>query len=168
MEVTRKYSEFLRNEAPDRLITFATDKYFDDICLEFVDFIAINNYYGWYKKTLEDWAPFIKDACKAAIEKGVGDKPIVMSEFGCPALQNCTDLNEVGWSMQYQSKFLKTVIDLCVETEGFSGALIWQFADTKSAHGLAKARMFNNKGLLDEYRRPKMSYYTAKELFEKI
>lgn len=31
-----------------------------------------------------------------------------------------------------------------------------------------RARSFNNKGILDEYRRPKESYYTVKKLYFEI
>lgn len=167
-EISRKFCELLRNTAPDRLITYATDKYLNDICLEFVDFISLNYYFGWYKGTLNDWKDFIECARKVAIEKGVGEKPIIMSEFGCAALQGYSNFSGDKWTMQYQSEFLKTVIDLCVSTDGFCGSLVWQFADVKSSAGIAKARQFNNKGLVDEYRRPKMAYYTVKELYNKI
>lgn len=167
-DIARQIRELLTSVAPDRLITYATDKFFDDICLEYADFIAINNYYGWYTATLGDWKEFIEGARDVAKAKGVGDKPIIMSEFGCPSIHECSEFSSHKWSMQYQSEFLKTVIDLCDKTDGFCGTLVWQFADTKSDHGLAKVRLFNNKGILDEYRKPKMAYYTVKELFSKI
>jgi len=166
--LTKAYRDLLKEIAPDRLISYATDKYIDDKCLDLVDFISLNYYFGWYKGTLDSWDEFIADARRVAEEKGVGDKPIIMSEFGCAALQGYSHFSNEKWTMQYQSEFIKKVITICKETEGFCGTLVWQFADIKSEHGLAKARQFNNKGILDEYRRPKMAYYTVKELYEKI
>lgn len=166
--LTKAYRDLLKSIAPDRLISYATDKYFDDKCLDLVDFISLNYYFGWYKGTLDSWDEFITDARRIAQEKGVGDKPIIMSEFGCAALQNYSHFSGEKWTMQYQCEFIKKVISLCAKTDGFCGTLVWQFADIKSEHGLAKARQFNNKGILDEYRRPKMAYYTVKELYKDI
>ena len=53
-------------------------------------------------------------------------------------------------------------------TDGFCGTLVWQYADIKSAKEINRARHFNNKGLVDEFRRPKMSYYMVKDLFKNI
>lgn len=166
--LTKAYRDLLKSIAPDRLISYATDKFFDDKCLDLVDFISLNYYFGWYKGTLDSWDEFVADVKVSAKEKGVGDKPIIMSEFGCASLQGYSHFSGEKWTMQYQCEFIKKVIDLCIKTDGFCGTLVWQFADIKSEHGLAKARQFNNKGILDEYRRPKMAYYTVKELYEKI
>ncbi|MBQ3472173.1 MAG: hypothetical protein IJH17_07440 [Clostridia bacterium] len=49
---------------------------------------------------------------------------------------------------------------------------IWQFADcrvTEEGDWFAtRARCHNNKGIVDEYRRPKMAYDTVKELFGRL
>ena len=50
-----------------------------------------------------------------------------------------------------------------------SGAFIWQFADCRVGGGRLVChprRSHNNKGVLDEYRRPKLAYDTVKEFFE--
>jgi len=164
--LTKAYRDLLKSIAPDRLISYATDKFFDDKCLDLADFISLNYYFGWYTGTLDSWDKFVADVKASAKEKGVGDKPIIMSEFGCAALQGYSHFSGEKWTMQYQCEFIKKVIDLCIKTDGFCGTLVWQFADIKSEHGLAKARQFNNKGILDEYRRPKMAYYTVKNLYK--
>ena len=165
-DLTKKFSELIRGKDGSRLITFATDKFFDDICLEFADFVSLNYYYGWYGGTLEKWEPFIKGVRDLMIKKGVGDKPVVMSEFGCAAMQGFDDFGHDKWTMQYQGKFLKTVIDLAFATDGFCGTFVWQFADTTSDVNINRARGFNNKGIVTEHRRPKSAYFTVKELYE--
>ena len=48
-----------------------------------------------------------------------------------------------------------------------SGAYIWQFADVRVAEEWAhgRPRTMNNKGVFDEFRRPKMSYETVQACF---
>lgn len=167
-EISRQFKEVLRSIAPNRLITYACNRYFDDICLDQVDFIALNYYHGWYRGTVKDWKPFFDDVMADAEKRGLSDKPIVMSEFGCAGLWGYSNFSADKWSMQYQCDMVKTVIDLCVETEGFCGTFVWQYADIKSAAEINRARQFNNKGLVDEFRRPKMAYYVVRDLYKNI
>ena len=46
---------------------------------------------------------------------------------------------------------------------------LWQFADCRVTEEWAmhRPKTHNNKGVVDEYRRPKMSYAVVKELFQK-
>ena len=50
-----------------------------------------------------------------------------------------------------------------------SGVFLWQFADCRVTEEWAmhRPKTHNNKGVVDEYRRPKMSYAVVKELFQK-
>ena len=57
-----------------------------------------------------------------------------------------------------------------------SGVFIWQFADCRVTDEKTneadrwwstRARCHNNKGIVDEHRRPKMAYDVVKEKFEK-
>ena len=59
---------------------------------------------------------------------------------------------------------LTEVINDSIATEGVCGTLVWQFCNSPSDMDLAKARGFNNKGILDEYRNPKSAYFAVKEL----
>lgn len=165
-QITKLFSEFIRNNDNSRLITYATCRFDKDICLEFTDFVSLNYYMGWYTGSLNDWDDFIKGIRAKMIEKGVGDKPVVMSEFGCAALQGFDDFAHNKWTMQYQSDFVKKVIELTFSEDGFCGTFVWQFADIVSDININRARGFNNKGLLSEHRRPKTSYFTVKELYK--
>ena len=130
--------------------------------------MALNYYMGWYAGSLNDWQGFIKGIRQKMIDKGVGDKPVVMSEFGCAAIAGYDDFGHNKWTMQYQSDFVETVIKLAFAEEGFCGTFVWQFADIVSDIDINRARGFNNKGLVNEYRRPKTSYFTVKDLYSKL
>ena len=167
-DLTKRYSEFVRGSDDSRLVTYATCRFDKDICLEFVDFVALNYYMGWYSGSFSDWNGFIHGIRAEMIKKGVGDKPVILSEFGCAAIYGYSNFSADKWTMQYQSEMLEKVISLCKDEDGFAGTLVWQFADIRSDININRARSFNNKGLLDEYRRPKMSYYTVKKLYSSI
>ncbi len=167
-DLTKAFSQFVRESDPTRLVTFATCRFDKDICLEFVDFVALNYYMGWYTGSLNDWEGFIKGVRQKMIDKGVGDKPVVMSEFGCAAIAGYDDFGHNKWTMQYQSDFIETVIRHAFAEDGFCGTFVWQFADIVSDININRARGFNNKGLLSEHRRPKTSYFTVKELYKKL
>ncbi|MBP3638246.1 MAG: hypothetical protein J6K13_11875 [Clostridia bacterium] len=49
-----------------------------------------------------------------------------------------------------------------------SGVFLWQFADCRICDEwfTSRPRSYNNKGVVDEFRRPKMSYAVVKELFQ--
>lgn len=161
--LTREFSKFVRNADNSRLVTYATCRYAKDICLEFTDFISLNYYMGWYTGSFDDWDKFFEDIPKIAEEHNVKGKPVVMSEFGCAAVFGNSNFSYDKWTMQYQSEMLEKVISL--SQKNGMGTFVWQFADIKSDININRARSFNNKGILDEYRRPKMSYYTVKRLY---
>ena len=57
-----------------------------------------------------------------------------------------------------------------------NGALIWQYCDIRAGtrtresgirRALSRPRSFNNKGIVNEYRRPKLAYYAVKDCFSK-
>ena len=49
------------------------------------------------------------------------------------------------------------------------GRFIWQFCDVRvsSEWFAGRPREMNNKGIVDEYRRPKLAYEKVKEIFQK-
>ncbi len=167
-EFTKMACEQVRNLDSSRLISFASDRFLRDISLEFCDIVALNNYFGWYYGEESDWEGYIKGFRQSLNERGFGDKPVMMSEFGVPALYGNSSLDGEKWSMEYQAKYLKNVIELCEKEECVCGTAIWHLFDFPSNKDIAKARSYNNKGILNEYRKPKLAYYTVKELYKNI
>lgn len=166
-EITKLFAERIRELDNTRLITYATNRALIDICLEFADVICINRYIGWYDGKLDEWQNFVNDV-KAYFQKcGVGDKPIVMSEFGVGAVYGTRGFDDLKWSENYQVEFYRHTLDLFLNDADMSGVYLWQFSDIRSnaQWSLLRARSFNNKGLLNEHRQPKLAYYAVKEIF---
>ncbi|RPI62937.1 MAG: hypothetical protein EHM48_03275 [Planctomycetaceae bacterium] len=160
----------IRELDPTRPLTFATNRIYSDICLDLADIISVNIYPGWYDGELDHIAPAL-DNLNAHLKKTGCDKPLIISEIGAAALYGFRDINNGKWTEQYQADLLNAVIrHLFVDNKRASGLSIWQFCDmrTSKEFTIRRARTFNNKGVLDEYRRPKMAYAVVKDLFRKI
>ena len=130
------------------------------------DVVSINLYPQWYHN-----APIKEgmDRKVAEIRAGGGeDKPIIMSEIGGGAIYGYHDpIGEAKWSEERQCTILRQQIEAVLSHPDFSGIFIWQFADVRVDEGwaMSRPRTHNNKGVVNEYRQPKMSYKLVKELF---
>ncbi len=95
------------------------------------------------------------------------DKPFLITEIGCKALYGFRDPLKTRWSEEYQAQVPSEGCDYVLNDDNCAGLAIWQFADTRSyVNGpdiYGRTRGFNNKGVLDEYRRPKLAWYALKE-----
>lgn len=174
---TRLFRETIEKHDRSRLITYASKFPLTDICYEFADFIAINYYIGWYKGPLSDWPGFIDELSAYLDKTGNGHKPLVMSEFGAGAIYGDRETEaEVTWSENYQYDYLEYTLELFLNHPRMNGALIWQYCDIRAGtrtcesgirRALSRPRSFNNKGIVNEHRQPKLAYYAAKKAFLK-
>ncbi len=163
----------LRQLDPTRPVTYATCRPKGDVNLDLADVISVNCYPGWYVGQIEGIPAYLDDLVEFFKEKGFQDKPLIISEIGAGALYGWRDEHGARWSEAYQGNHLQTVIaHMFEQTEAFAGLSIWQFCDMRTSHhvrmALGRPRAFNNKGVVDEYRRPKEAYHKVKELFRRI
>jgi beta-glucuronidase len=154
-------------------VTYACNRWEHDICMDLADIVSINIYPGWYGSDIEGVTAFIDKVVNHFKEKGFDEKPMMIAEIGAGALYGWRDDHETRWTEQYQSKLLTVVIEHMFETsDRFFGLTIWQFGDCRTSHQVGKAigrpRAFNNKGVVDEYRRPKQAFTTVKNLYGRL
>ena len=169
LEMTKVYYEYLKSVNDGRLVVFASRFPLDDLCYEYCDVICFNLYHGWYYSEISDWDKFVEDL-DAYLEKlGQSDKPIIASEFGSAAIYGYHTFDDIRWTEEYQARLFDYTIDLFLNKKGYAGTYIWQFANIRTCQqmGLNRARGYNNKGVVDEYRRPKTAYYTVKDAYAK-
>ncbi len=158
--------ERIRELDASRPTTSATCKHFEDICLDLPDIVSFNIYSGWYldvtaKERHEQEMDWIARA-------GGAGKPVIVSEFGAAAVYGYRDRGRCKWSEERQADIIRENLLVYREDERLSGIFIWQFADCKVTEEewfSTRARCHNNKGVVDEYRRPKEAFDTAKEMF---
>ncbi len=164
-KMTELYSGELRANGGNRLITHASNHPLTDICFGFDDIICINHYTGWYGGDIKSWTKMLASHIERKNELGLGDKPFIYSEFGGAALYGNHTFDNIKWSEEYQAELFDFCLKLFHDSPEVQGWFIWQFCDMRTCRemGNDRARGFNNKGILNEYRKPKMSYFKIRE-----
>ena len=165
LELTKKLYAFLKEKGGNRLVTYATCYPLEDICLAYTDLYCINDYHGWYRYDLPGTADYVKELHAHIEAQGLPARPMIMSEFGAAAIYGKRDFDTEIWSENYQAELLDYCIRLFLTDEKFGGCYIWHFADARTSFkNLNRARGYNNKGILNEYRKPKLAYDAVKKV----
>lgn len=171
-----KLAKTVREEDATRLVSYASCRREHDICFEYADVIAINNYPGWIDNT-PDWTKATSDYIEPAIayyaeyfkKDEFVNKPLIFTEIGTGALYGCHDRANAQWSEEFQAEYVQRACRAIMDNPRYTGVTLWQFFDTRSfvnaGQVRTKPRGFNCAGLVDEYRRPKMAYDAVKALF---
>ena len=165
LDMTKLYYRFLKENGGNRLITYASDKPFEDICFDYCDVISLNQYFGWYYGRRDSWKDFLAQFDARRNQLGLSDKPVIISEFGGAAAYGHHTFDDVKWTEEYQAKLLSLCLEEFHRCDYIAGFYVWQFCDMRSDKDLAKAKTLNNKGILNEYRKPKMAYFAVREKF---
>lgn len=169
-EMTKKYYALVKEIGGDRPVVYATCRPMVDTCFEFTDIICLNVYYGWYSGGLDAWAPFLESFIERRNSLGHESKPIILSEFGGGAVYGVHDAELSIWSEEYQAKLLGFCLETFHAHPSVVGSYVWQFCDMRTAAemGMTRARGFNNKGIMNEYRRPKAGFYAVKDCYTRF
>ena len=101
-------------------------------------------------------------------ELKVDNKPVIMSEFGGAALYGQRTFEDIKWSEEYQAEMLSKSIEVFHNCPYIVGFYVWQFCDSRSDKDPTKVKAYNNKGILNEHRQPKMAYFVVKEKYHKF
>lgn len=149
-----------------RPVTFASCKFFTDVCLDLVDIASYNIYPQWY--TTEEPGDYADRLMAWMDEHGAAGKPILFSEFGAGGIYGYHDpLALPKWSEERQARILGDQLRALGERERLTGLYIWQFADVPVSEewALIRPKAQNNKGVVDQYRRPKLAYAVVRECY---
>ena len=150
---------------PTRPITYASNKYENDVCMDLVDIVAMNPYPGWNGinwdeiSGIDHIAPRLAEI-KAAVPK---DKPYMISEIGAAAIYGDHDPYHARWSEEYQAELVKEVCRIVLNDDRYCGLCFWHFSDAKSYINGGRVLGYNDKGLLDRYRRPKLAWEVIRQ-----
>ncbi len=163
----------LRELDPTRPVTYASNHPFDDLCFDLVDIISINSYPGWYIGKIEEIPALLDKIVTHVDATSSARKPMIISEIGAGAIPGWRDWNEAHWTEQYQAKLLDTVIrHLFIDRDRMCGLSIWLYNDFRTSELvsrlLGRPRSYNDKGVVDEYRRPKLAYNVVKDHFRAL
>jgi beta-glucuronidase len=168
--ITKAFAEKVRALDNTRPLTYATMFPLDDICYPLVDIVSVNKYFGWYEGDIKGWESFLiklKDKLK---NDNLEHMPIIMSEFGAGAIYGDNTFESPKWTENYQEKYLAYTLNLFYKDKDIIGTYIWQYCDIRTAKELemGRPRSFNNKGIVNEYRKPKLAYWTVQKIYQSI
>ena len=156
----------LRRLDPTRPISFASCRFFADICMDLVDVVSWNIYPRWY---VDESVQSYSDRLITWMEEhGAAGKPILITEVGAGGIAGYHDAFAMSkWSEERQREILSEQLTVLLNNKRLSGVYVWQFADTHVAEewSMHRPKTQNNKGVVDMFRNPKLSYFTVKELF---
>lgn len=162
----RKQYEQIKSLDNTRPTTSATCRHFTDICLDLPDVVSVNLYSGWYEDC--DISERNDRELEWIGRSGGGGKPVIVSEVGAGAVYGYRDRTYAKWSEERQAQIIRENLAVYLADERISGVFLWQFADcrvTEEEWFQKRPKSFNNKGVVDTYRRPKLAYDTVKEMF---
>ena len=166
-ECYEKQFALIRRLDNSRPCSFASCKFKTDICFGLPDVVSYNIYPLWYHDTpvaeyLDDLYQWIQSETEGK------DKPFLVTEIGAGGLYGYRNPYHSKWTEEYQAEALEQQISAVMNYENCSGVYIWQFCDIRVSEEWfgGRPRTMNNKGVVDEYRRPKLCYDVVKRLFK--
>lgn len=168
-ECYQKQYELLRQLDQSRPRSSASCQFKTDICLGLPEVVSYNVYPLWYHDTpVQDYLKDLYDWIQEETE-GAG-KPFLITETGAGAIYGYRNPSRVKWSEEYQAYAIEKQLEAAFGQEGCSGVYIWQFCDCRVCDSwfASRPRTMNNKGIVDEYRRPKLVYETVKKIFHSV
>ena len=160
--------ELIKSLDVTRPRSFSSCRFKTDICFDLVDVVSYNIYPKWYHNT--PVAMYLDDLYKWVQTTGGAGKPFLITEVGAGAIYGYRTPAKVKWSEEYQVLALEEQLGAILSYKDCSGVYIWQFCDVRVTNDWwnTRPRTMNNKGIVDEYRRPKLSYETVKRIFGSV
>ncbi|MFM2090782.1 MAG: hypothetical protein RLZZ127_1271, partial [Planctomycetota bacterium] len=73
------------------------------------------------------------------------------------------------WTEDYQADLLRYIISEAQDSGYITGVSIWQYCDVRTSRDLAMGRIreYNNKGIVTEYREPKLAFERVRQCFQR-
>ena len=162
--------DLIRKLDISRPCTSASCKFNQDICQDIPDICSWNMYPYWYdERSATEMAGDVMHYVETD-GNGAG-KPFLVSEIGAGGIYAFRDPAHDIWSEDLQAEIIGKQLRELADMENCAGMYIWQFCDVRVSRiswAIRRPKSRNNKGVVDEYRRPKMAYQVVKEIFTKI
>jgi len=158
----------LRALDPSRPLTFASCRFREDRCQGMVDIAGWNIYPLWYHN--DPVKEYLETIIAKREREGMRGKPLIISEFGAGAIPGYHDpVRRAKWSEERQCDILDEQLGVILTHPRVGGAFVWQYCDVRVDEdwAISRPRCMNNKGVVDEYRRPKLVAKIIKRHFAK-
>ena len=162
--------ELIRSLDQSRPASSASCKFHIDLCQDLPDVCSWNIYPYWYEeKSATDKAQELMQGLEQ--DESSAGKPFLITEIGAGAIYGFHSPAHDVWSEELQAEILKKQLTEIAALDDCMGTYIWQFCDVKVCRedwGLRRPKSQNNKGIVDEFRRPKLAYAVVQEIYRGI
>ncbi len=174
-ETVSKEIAYVKSLDASRLVTFASDRREKDVSFGPVDFIAINEYFGWYYGKVDDLGGVLDH-----LHEKFPDKAIFVSEYGSESVAGWTPSAAArpgakNYSLEFQAEYLQRHLEQIYAPERRSfmiGGAPWLYNDfplpvkgNVGDHPESLAYI-NAKGLVTQGREHKPAYFTVQRFYE--
>ena len=166
-----EFTKLIKQLDPTRFTIHASVIPLEDRTYEYFDIVGINYWSGWYyAESIEDGSSNLDK-----IAARYPDKPVVLTSGGWEGIYGYHSYQKrEKWSEEEQAKYLEELIKMYISKDYIVGAIIWTFNDfrvspwvlSNNARWILRPMELNHKGVMDYYRRPKLSYYTMQKVFK--
>lgn len=152
---------------PTRPVTLVSAMGVLEESFEFMDFLCLNRYFGWYQESgqIERGAQFLSAECDLLHD--TYRKPLVLTEFGADALPGHHAQPPEMFSEEYQAEFLNRYIEILRTKPYVIGEHVWNMCDFKTSQAITRAGSYNYKGVFTRDRRPKLAAHRLREIWTK-
>ena len=167
--IQKVYDTYKENDKT-RLVTYASNRYEKDICMDIVDIVAMNPYPGWGGMSFDEVYSIHRIRPRfEELEKAVpADKPYMISETGASAIYGHRDPHQARWSEEYQAQVIEEECHVIFDNPRYCGLAFWHFCDAKSYITGGRVKGFNDKGILNEYRKPKLAWQVITDYVKEL
>ena len=176
-ETVSREIAYVKTLDSSRLVTFASDRREKDVGFGPVDFIAINEYFGWYYGKSDDLGGVLDQ-----LHEKFPDKAIFVSEYGSESVAGWTPSptgrpGAKNYSLDFQAQFLERHLEQIYAPERRSfmiGGAPWLYNDfplpTKGnvADHPESLAYLNAKGLVTQEREHKPAYFTVQRFYKQL
>lgn len=161
--------ELIKELDSSRPHSFSSCKYGEDLCQDLPDVCAWNMYPYWYED--DTAAERVTNLLQwIATEGKAPGKPLLVTEIGAGAIYGFRSRGKDVWSEELQSEILGKQLREVASIADCAGSYVWQFCDVRVSKewAMRRPKSRNNKGIVDEYRRPKLAYDAVKEVYRAL
>jgi beta-glucuronidase len=149
-----------------RPVTLVTTVGLAEEAFEFVDFVCLNRYYGWYSEPgqLDLGCQRLSVELDALYERF--HKPVLMTEFGVDTIPGQHAQPPEMFSEEFQVEMLSRYIEVLRAKPFVIGEHVWNLCDFKTGQNVRRMGGFNMKGVFTRDRRPKMAAHRLREIWK--
>ncbi len=162
----RDLYDLARSLDTTRPITLVTHVGVEEQSFEFLDFMCLNRYYGWYTDPGDLDLGCQKLSAELDALYARYHKPIILTEFGTDTVAGCHAEQPEMFSEEYQAEMLTRYIEVLRTKPFVIGEHVWNLCDFKTGQMVRRVGGLNLKGVFTRDRRPKLAAHKLRELWQ--